>query len=49
MLMYLNITSADPSRDEQFIYNFTDINVLQELKRIDGVGRAEIMGRKSTP
>ncbi|MGH1515974.1 efflux RND transporter permease subunit [Chryseobacterium sp. JK1] len=46
MLMYLNITSSDPSQDEQFIYNFTDINVLQELKRIDGVGRAEIMGQK---
>ncbi|MCD9617663.1 efflux RND transporter permease subunit [Chryseobacterium gleum] len=46
MLMYLNITSTDPSQDEQFIYNFTDINVLQELKRINGVGRAEIMGQK---
>ncbi len=46
MLMYLNITSTDESQDEQFIYNFTDINVLQELKRIDGVGRAEIMGQK---
>ena len=46
MLMYLNITSIDPSQDEQFIYNFTDINILQELKRLDGVGRAEIMGQK---
>jgi HAE1 family hydrophobic/amphiphilic exporter-1 len=46
MLMYLNITSTEESQDEQFIYNFTDINVLQELKRIDGVGRAEIMGQK---
>ncbi|KUG12901.1 multidrug transporter AcrB [Elizabethkingia sp. HvH-WGS333] len=46
MLMYLNITSKDESQDEQFIYNFTDINILQELKRIDGVGRAEIMGQK---
>lgn len=46
MLMYLNITSEDESQDEQFIYNFTDINILQELKRIDGVGRAEIMGQK---
>ncbi|MCZ8168935.1 MAG: efflux RND transporter permease subunit [Flavobacterium sp.] len=46
MLMYLNITSEDKNMDEQFIYNFTDINVLQELKRIDGVGRAEIMGQK---
>ncbi|MDN3583511.1 efflux RND transporter permease subunit [Mucilaginibacter flavus] len=46
MLMYLNIMSEDTSMDEKFIYNFTDINVLQELKRIDGVGRAEIMGAK---
>ena len=46
MLMYLNITSTEESQDEQFIYNFTDINILQELKRIDGVGRAEIMGQK---
>jgi HAE1 family hydrophobic/amphiphilic exporter-1 len=46
MLMYLNIVSNDDEQDEQFIYNFTDINVLQELKRIEGVGRAEIMGQK---
>lgn len=46
MLMYLNITSRDTAMDEQFIFNFTDINILQELKRIDGVGRAEIMGQQ---
>ncbi len=46
MLMYLNLTSTDESMDEQFIFNFADINVLQELKRIDGVGRAEIMGQQ---
>ncbi|KDN55544.1 efflux RND transporter permease subunit [Flavobacterium seoulense] len=46
MLMYLNVTSTDKTQDEQFIFNFTDINILQELKRIDGVGRAEIMGQK---
>ncbi|MDR6944117.1 efflux RND transporter permease subunit [Mucilaginibacter pocheonensis] len=46
MLMYLNIMSRDSTLDEKFIYNFTDINVLQELKRIEGVGRAEIMGAK---
>ncbi len=44
MLMFLNIMSSDTSLDEKFIYNFTDINVLQELKRINGVGRVEIMG-----
>ena len=46
MLMYLNILSGDSTLDEKFIYNFTDINILQELKRINGVGRAEIMGAK---
>src|SRR5690606_16578477 len=46
MLMYLNIVSTDDDADEEFIFNFTDINLLKELKRIDGVGRAEIMGQK---
>lgn len=46
MLMYLNIISHDSTLDEKFIYNFTDINILQELKRIGGIGRAEIMGAK---
>jgi hydrophobic/amphiphilic exporter-1 (mainly G- bacteria), HAE1 family len=46
MLLYLNVMSEDSTLNEQFIYNFADINVLQELKRIDGVGFAEIMGAK---
>ncbi|PZP44863.1 MAG: hydrophobe/amphiphile efflux-1 family RND transporter [Pseudopedobacter saltans] len=46
MLMYLNLTSSDTTLGEKFIYNFADINILQELKRIDGVGRAEIMGQQ---
>ncbi len=46
MLLYLNLMSTDESADEDFIYNFADINILQELKRIDGVGFAEIMGQK---
>ena len=46
MLMYLNIVSDDTSASEAFIYNFADINILQELKRIEGVGFAEIMGQK---
>ena len=44
MLLYLNIMSDDPKADEKFIYNFADINILAELKRIDGVGFVEIMG-----
>jgi HAE1 family hydrophobic/amphiphilic exporter-1 len=46
MLLYLNIMSKDSTADEEFIYNFTDINVLQELKRIDGVGLVDIMGAR---
>ncbi|GAB3511457.1 efflux RND transporter permease subunit [Spirosoma knui] len=46
MLLYLNIISDDPTVDEKFIYNFADINVLAELKRIDGVGFAAIMGNR---
>jgi hydrophobic/amphiphilic exporter-1 (mainly G- bacteria), HAE1 family len=46
MLMYLNIYSNDPKLDERFLYNFADINVLAELKRINGVGYADILGAK---
>lgn len=46
MLLYVNILSKDPSLDEKFLYNFTDINILRELKRIDGVGFADIMGSR---
>jgi HAE1 family hydrophobic/amphiphilic exporter-1 len=46
MLMYLNLISSDSTLDEKFIYNFADINVLAELKRIDGVGFADIMGQR---
>ncbi|TXI84295.1 MAG: hydrophobe/amphiphile efflux-1 family RND transporter, partial [Crocinitomicaceae bacterium] len=46
MLMYINLKSDDPSLDEKFIYNFTDINVLLELRRIEGVGYADILGNR---
>lgn len=44
MLMYLNVFSKDTSMNINFIYNFADINLLSELKRIDGVGVADILG-----
>lgn len=46
MLMYLNIFSNDTTLQEKFLYNFTDINILAELKRIQGVGYADILGAK---
>ncbi len=46
MLLYLDVYSTDSTVGEKFVYNFADINVLAELKRIDGVGFAEIMGHR---
>jgi HAE1 family hydrophobic/amphiphilic exporter-1 len=46
MLLYVNLLGNDPSMDEKFLYNYTDINLLPELKRIEGVGFADIMGMR---
>src|SRR5262249_29123544 len=46
MLMYVNLYSDDPKLDEKFLFNFADINVLSELKRVDGVGFADILGNR---
>ncbi len=46
MLMYLDITSDNPELDEMFLYNFADINILTELKRIKGVGFVDILGAR---
>ena len=46
MLMYLNIYSNDTTVEEKFLYNFADINILAELKRVNGVGYADILGAK---
>jgi hydrophobic/amphiphilic exporter-1 (mainly G- bacteria), HAE1 family len=46
MLMYVNLYSDDPHTDQKFLFNFADINVLSELKRVDGVGFADILGNR---
>ncbi|MFT4023436.1 MAG: efflux RND transporter permease subunit, partial [Flavihumibacter sp.] len=46
MLLYQNVFSEDSTVNEEFIYNFVDINVLPELKRINGVGFLDIMGAR---
>ncbi len=46
MLMYINLYSKDPKTDQKFLYNFADINLLSELKRVDGVGFADILGNR---
>ncbi len=44
MLMYINLYSKDPSLNINFLYNYADINILADIKRIDGVGFADILG-----
>lgn len=46
MLMYINLYSKDPKMDQKFLFNFADINILSELKRVDGVGVADILGNR---
>jgi HAE1 family hydrophobic/amphiphilic exporter-1 len=46
MLMYINLFSKDPSMNQKFLFNFADINLLSEIKRIDGVGVADILGNR---
>ncbi|WP_276479835.1 efflux RND transporter permease subunit [Paraflavitalea pollutisoli] len=46
MLMYINLYSDDPNTDQKFLFNFADINILSELKRVDGVGYADILGNR---
>ena len=46
MLMFVNLYSTDKSADEKFIYNFANVNLLPELRRINGVGQAQILGSR---
>jgi len=46
MLMYVNLTSKDTNLDVNFLYNYADINLITEIKKIDGVGFADILGNR---
>ncbi|WP_367770284.1 efflux RND transporter permease subunit [Flavobacterium sp. WC2421] len=45
-LMYINVFSTDPTMDQKFLFNYTDINLLSEIKKVDGVGDADIIGNR---
>ena len=47
MLMYLNVFSTNEDADQNNLYNFATVNILNELKRIPGIGRASILGNRS--
>ncbi|WP_286763594.1 MULTISPECIES: efflux RND transporter permease subunit [Rhodopirellula] len=47
MLMYVNVFSTDKSVDQNYLYNYATVNILNEIKRIPGVGFASILGNRS--
>ncbi len=46
MLMYVNLYSKDRNADEKFLYNYANVNILPEVKRLHGVGSAKILGTR---
>ena len=46
MLMYVNLYSTDPNANETFLYNYASVNIIPELQRISGIGRASILGNR---
>lgn len=46
MLMYVNVFSKDKHADENFLYNFAQVNVLRELSRVTGIANAQILGSR---
>jgi hydrophobic/amphiphilic exporter-1 (mainly G- bacteria), HAE1 family len=46
MLMYVNLYSKDKGADEKFLYNYANGTILPELQRINGMGRAQILGSR---
>ncbi|WDF68450.1 efflux RND transporter permease subunit [Sphingobacterium oryzagri] len=46
MVMIFSLYSENKSFDQTFIQNYANINLLPEIKRIDGVGDATVFGAK---
>ncbi len=46
MLMYVNLYSTNKNADEKFLFNYANINILQEIKRIPGIAQARNLGSR---
>ncbi len=46
MLMYVNLFSTDKGADEKFLFNYANINMIPELKRVKGIASAQILGAR---
>jgi HAE1 family hydrophobic/amphiphilic exporter-1 len=47
MLMYLNLFSTDPNTDQKDLFNYANVYVMPELKRIQGMGIPRNLGNRS--
>ncbi len=47
MLMYVNVYSKDKGHNQNFLYNYANAKILPELRRIRGVGTANILGNRA--
>lgn len=46
MLMYINLYSTDTKADQTFLYNYANVNIINELRRIRGIASATILGSR---
>src|ERR1700761_4988918 len=47
MLMYVNIYSTDAGHNQDFLYNYAFVNVVPDIKRVRGIGSANILGSRA--
>ncbi|MGK5594782.1 MAG: efflux RND transporter permease subunit [Parachlamydiaceae bacterium] len=46
ILLFINVQSRDGSLDDIFVSNYTSINIVDELLRVDGVSDAQVVGAR---
>jgi HAE1 family hydrophobic/amphiphilic exporter-1 len=46
MLMYVNVYSTAEGVDQKFLYNFANVKILQDIRRVKGIGNARILGSR---
>ncbi len=46
MLMYVNLYSKDKGTDMKYLFNYAGVNMIPEIQRINGIGRATILGSR---
>jgi HAE1 family hydrophobic/amphiphilic exporter-1 len=47
MLMYLNLYSEDPQTDQKDLFNYANVYIMPELKRIEGMGIPTNLGNRT--